>query len=282
MPNTISEVRSSLLPGFRFHATDEERLLLYLKPRILGQPDQHHCEIIPNIRAFDLEPLELTSQYGHMFGYKEVFLFCQLQRKYSSGDRSNRRTKAGYWKQTGGRCSIKKEDTGEMIGFKKKLEFYEGRSMQEGKMTDWVMHEYHLNPECLGDDYDKKEIVACQIKRKKGKKPEMNPAPSPVNQEGDHSTYDNNPNNAAADNHNAVDAQSERSFQECMEGLPDFQSLSGFPDSNNTPAYQPQAGPEEGSSSLFDLSYDKDGNGLDYPYSNPAINPSFDWLYYDV
>ncbi|KAF8035135.1 hypothetical protein BT93_C1237 [Corymbia citriodora subsp. variegata] len=158
MPNTISEVTSFLLPGFRFHPTNEEILLCYLKPKILRQPDQHHCDMIPNIHAIDLEPSELTSQYGHMFDDNELFLFCHLQCKYSSSNRSNRRTIAGYWKQTGRPCPIKK-DTGALIGTKKKLAFYERRRMQEDKITDLIMYEYHLISKCLGDDCEKNEVT---------------------------------------------------------------------------------------------------------------------------
>lgn len=51
--------------------------------------------------------------------------------------------------------------------------------------------------------------VACRIKNNKDNKLIMGVAPTYVNQEGNHSSYCNNHNNEAADDHEAVDAQPE-------------------------------------------------------------------------
>ncbi|KAL3752937.1 hypothetical protein ACJRO7_000348 [Eucalyptus globulus] len=303
MQNTISEVTRSLPPGFRFQATDEELLLDYLKPKILGQPDGRHYNLIPEIDVLEFEPWQLPSLFGHMFSGKELFFFCHVKRKYLNSNRSNRTTKAGYWKPTGEVPTIVSEDTEAKIGIRKTLVFYEGR-MPKGTRTNWVMHEYHLNPKCLGNNHDENEMlpyVVCRIKYKKDKKlmkgraPTISPggypnsaftntnhvSETPMNQEEDHLSYCNYPNNEAAENRQAVDAQPEMSVEELMESLPSSQPLDGILSYyNTTPAYQPQAAAEEGSSSFFDFSHDNDGNEFGHgympsPYSNSAYYSGF-------
>ncbi|XP_039172062.1 NAC domain-containing protein 71-like [Eucalyptus grandis] len=277
MQNTISEVTRSLPPGFRFHATDEELLLDYLKPKILRQPDGRHYDMIP-----------------------------EIDRKYLNSNRSNRTTKAGYWKPTGEVLTIVSEDTQAKIGIRKTLVFYEGR-MPKGKRTNWLKHEYHLNPKCLGNNHAENEMlpyVVCRIKYKKdnklmkGRAPTISPggysnsaftntnnvSETPMNQEEDHSSYCNNPDNEAAENREAFDPQPEMSVEELMELLPSSQPLdvilSYYNTTPATPAYQPQAAAEEGSSSFFDFSHNNDGNEFGHgympsPYSNSAYYSGF-------
>ncbi|XP_056160874.1 NAC transcription factor 29-like [Syzygium oleosum] len=296
MEDTLSEVMSSLPPGFRFHAYDEELLLLYLKPKILGQPDEHYSNIIPEIDVCELEPWQLPDMFDHMFNRKEMFFYCRVKLKYLNSRRSDRTTGAGYWKVTGKERPIMSEETNEQIGIKKTLVFYEGR-VPKGKRTNWVMHEYHLNSKCLGVNHNEGEMlpyVACRIKNKKDKKPMMGHTPTiipegyssspytctsnvsdpPGNQEGDLPSFCNTPNNEVADHQGAADAQPEMSLGEIMDSLSPFQPLDvPSSDYNNTPTYQPLAGVEEGLSTFFDFSYDNNGNEFDYGYMlSPCSN----------
>ncbi|KAF8013867.1 hypothetical protein BT93_I1661 [Corymbia citriodora subsp. variegata] len=247
MEDTISEVMSLLPPGFRFHATDEELLLLYLKPKILGEPEEPYYNIIPEIDICESEPWQLPDMFDRTFNRKELFFYCRVKRKYMNSRRSDRTTRAGYWKVTGKERAIVSEDSDKPIGIKKTLVFYEGR-VPHGKRTNWVMHEYHLNSKCLGGNHVEGEMlpyVACRIKNKKEKKLTMGHAPTispegyssspltctssvsdpPVNQEGDLPSFCNTPNNEVADTQGAAYTQPEMSMEEMMNSLSPVERL---------------------------------------------------------
>ncbi|KAF8013872.1 hypothetical protein BT93_I1665 [Corymbia citriodora subsp. variegata] len=159
------------------------------------------------------------------------------------------------------------EDTNQLIGIKKTLVFYEGR-VPAGKRTNWVMHEYHLNPKLLGNNHEEGEMlpyVACRIKKKKDKKLMMDHTPTispegyssspytwtsnvpgpPVIQEGDLPNLCNTPNEVA-DNQGAVDALPQISQEEFMDLLAPSQPLDNHLSCyDNAPTNQSQAGAEE-------------------------------------
>ncbi|RZC62722.1 hypothetical protein C5167_024473 [Papaver somniferum] len=131
-------------PGFRFHPTDEELILYYLKRKMCRR--RLKLNAIADIDVYKCDPEELPAQSLLKTGDRQWFFFSPRDRKYPNGGRSNRATRQGYWKATGKDRRI--EWNSRSVGCKKTLVFYRGRA-PSGERTDWVMHEYTLDEEEL-------------------------------------------------------------------------------------------------------------------------------------
>ncbi|XP_042518796.1 NAC domain-containing protein 86-like isoform X1 [Macadamia integrifolia] len=141
-----------LPPGFRFHPTDEELVNYYLKRKVHGL--QIELDIIPEIDLYKCEPWELADKSFLPSRDPEWYFFGPRDRKYPNGFRTNRATRAGYWKSTGKDRKVTYQNRA--IGMKKTLVYYRGRAPQ-GTRTDWVMHEYRL------DDKDCEDTMGIQV-----------------------------------------------------------------------------------------------------------------------
>lgn len=135
-------------PGFRFHPTDEELVLFYLKRKICKKKIKF--DIIAETDVYKWDPEELPGQSLLKSGDRQWFFFSPRDRKYPNGARSNRATRHGYWKATGKDRNVTCKSRN--VGVKKTLVFYRGRA-PTGERTDWVMHEYTL---------DEEELRRCQ------------------------------------------------------------------------------------------------------------------------
>lgn len=125
-----------LPPGFRFHPTDEELVLQYLKRKVFACPLP--ASIIPEVDVCKSDPWDLPGD-----GEQERYFFSTREAKYPNGNRSNRATGSGYWKATGIDKQIVASRSNQVVGMKKTLVFYRGKP-PHGSRTDWVMHEYRL------------------------------------------------------------------------------------------------------------------------------------------
>ncbi|XP_010524963.1 PREDICTED: NAC domain-containing protein 18-like [Tarenaya hassleriana] len=139
--------RSSLPPGFRFHPTDEELILHYLRKKI-SSSHQVPVSIIADVDIYKFDPWDLPAKAP--YGEKEWYFFSPRDRKYPNGARPNRAAASGYWKATGTDKVIAAAANGgeihrpvEKIGVKKALVFYKGKP-PKGIKTNWIMHEYRL------------------------------------------------------------------------------------------------------------------------------------------
>ncbi|KAI0501797.1 hypothetical protein KFK09_016742 [Dendrobium nobile] len=135
----MSNGSPSLPPGFRFHPTDEELILHYLRKR-LG-PSPCPSSIIADVDIYKFNPWDLPEKAT--FGDREWYFFSPRDRKYPNGIRPNRAAASGYWKATGTDKPITTSKGNESIGVKKALVFYMGKP-PKGVKTNWIMHEYKL------------------------------------------------------------------------------------------------------------------------------------------
>ncbi|XP_022733044.1 NAC transcription factor 29-like [Durio zibethinus] len=132
------ETSSGLPPGFRFHPTDEELIMYYLKNQAKSRPCP--VSIIPEVDIYKFDPWQLPGKAE--IGENEWYFFTPRDRKYPNGVRPNRASVSGYWKATGTDKAI--YSGSKYVGVKKALVFYKGRP-PKGIKTDWIMHEYRLS-----------------------------------------------------------------------------------------------------------------------------------------
>ncbi|POO01632.1 NAC domain containing protein [Trema orientale] len=139
MEKELQNAAFQLPPGFRFHPSDEELIVHYLRNKVISSPLP--ASIIADIDLYKYNPWELPSKAA--FGDEEWFFFTPRERKYPNGSRPNRAAGSGYWKATGTDKHILTSCGTKSIGVKKALVFYKGRP-PKGVKTDWIMNEYRL------------------------------------------------------------------------------------------------------------------------------------------
>ncbi|KAM7259211.1 hypothetical protein ACFE04_014952 [Oxalis oulophora] len=151
----LRDIGESLPPGFRFYPSDEELVCHYLYKKIanvellkgtLVEIDLHTCE------PWQLpEVAKLNATEWYFFSFRD--------RKYATGFRTNRATTSGYWKATGKDRTIHDPITGEVVGMRKTLVFYNNRA-PNGTKTGWIMHEFRLESPHMPP---KEDWVLCRV-----------------------------------------------------------------------------------------------------------------------
>ncbi|CAK8543832.1 unnamed protein product [Lathyrus sativus] len=164
--NPHSEIQ--LPPGFRFHPSDEELVVHYLRNKVTSSPLP--ASFIAEIDLYKYNPWELPSKA--LFGEEEWYFFTPRERKYPKGLRPNRAAGEGYWKATGTDKPILTSCGLESIGVKKALVFYKGRP-PKGSKTEWIMHEYRLHHSVISNSNHSgsmrlDEWVLCRVRQKTG------------------------------------------------------------------------------------------------------------------
>ncbi|RVX15668.1 NAC domain-containing protein 7 [Vitis vinifera] len=86
--NTFSHVP----PGFRFHPTDEELVDYYLRKKVASR--RIDLDVIKDVDLYKIEPWDLQGTEEQ----NEWYFFSHKDKKYPTGTRTNRATKAGFWK----------------------------------------------------------------------------------------------------------------------------------------------------------------------------------------
>ncbi|KAH6837696.1 hypothetical protein C2S53_000960 [Perilla frutescens var. hirtella] len=151
-----------VMPGFRFHPTEEELVEFYLRRKVEGK--HFNVELITSLDLYRYDPWELPALAA--IGEKEWYFYVPRHRKYRNGDRPNRVTTSGYWKATGADRMIRSENHHRSIGLKKTLVFYSGKA-PKGSRTTWIMNEYRL-PLHETERLQKAEISLCRVYKRAG------------------------------------------------------------------------------------------------------------------
>ncbi|KAL5229876.1 hypothetical protein ABZP36_028652 [Zizania latifolia] len=154
------EGQDMVMPGFRFHPTEEELIEFYLRRKVEGK--RFNIELIAFVDIYRYDPWDLPALAS--IGDKEWFFYVPRGRKYRNGDRPNRVTPSGYWKATGADRMVRVEGN-RSIGLKKTLVFYVGKA-PKGLRSSWIMNEYRL-PHGDADRYQK-EISLCRVYKRPG------------------------------------------------------------------------------------------------------------------
>ncbi|KAK1386286.1 NAC domain-containing protein [Heracleum sosnowskyi] len=150
-----------VMPGFRFHPTEEELVEFYLRRKVEGK--RFNVELITSLDLYRYDPWELPALAA--IGEKEWYFYVPRDRKYRNGDRPNRVTTSGYWKATGADRMIR-TDNFRSIGLKKTLVFYSGKA-PKGIRSSWIMNEYRL-PHHETERLQKAEISLCRVYKRPG------------------------------------------------------------------------------------------------------------------
>ncbi|KAI3509098.1 hypothetical protein L1887_24124 [Cichorium endivia] len=191
-----------VMPGFRFHPTEEELVEFYLRRKVEGK--RFNVELITFLDLYRYDPWELPALAA--IGEKEWFFYVPRDRKYRNGDRPNRVTTSGYWKATGADKMIK-TDSRRSIGLKKTLVFYSGKA-PKGIRSSWIMNEYRL-PQHETERLQKTEISLCKVYKRSGVEDHQSlPRSHQTRSTSRPSNYDNNQQSQNSSTFNYFEGQS--------------------------------------------------------------------------
>lgn len=134
MDKPISSSGLKLPLGYRFHPTDEELLLHYLKRKVMSLPLP--APAVSDFDVFETHPLHLPGDLK-----EKRYFFSQRKgnvKKFSGGIIIPCND-FGYWKAMGKDEIVVIPRTNQAIGIKRSFVFYEGRLK-----TQWFMDQYCL------------------------------------------------------------------------------------------------------------------------------------------
>ncbi|KAL0347886.1 UNVERIFIED_CONTAM: NAC domain-containing protein 2 [Sesamum calycinum] len=115
-------------PGMRFLPTDAELVRVYLRQKlIVGSLPQGFQKLFLDVALYQHNPQDLVAMHEQLEEDQEDwYFFTPRSRKYLNRQRPERTAGNGYWKTVGKDTPVV-ENNGEVIGFKRVLDFYAGR-----------------------------------------------------------------------------------------------------------------------------------------------------------
>ncbi|KAI3822759.1 hypothetical protein L1987_10357 [Smallanthus sonchifolius] len=127
---------------YRFYPTEEELISFYLSNKLQNHRTRDLHRVIPVVNVYEHNPSLLPRLAGELCrrDTEQWFFFVPRQEREAQGGRPSRTTASGYWKATGSPNYVYSSDN-KVIGVKKTMVFYEGKS-RTVKKTQWKMNEY--------------------------------------------------------------------------------------------------------------------------------------------
>ncbi|KAE8705070.1 Detected protein of unknown function [Hibiscus syriacus] len=140
--------------GFRFHPTDEELVVYYLKRKALCLPLP--ASVIPEFNVLHTDPWSFPGDL------KENKYFFSTRDSNDSNKKRKRVAASGCWKPIGKEKPILASGTNEIVGMRKTLIFCERKS-SNGTQTRWLLHQYRLvDSVATPDSTQKKRNKRCK------------------------------------------------------------------------------------------------------------------------
>ncbi|GMI78167.1 hypothetical protein HRI_001486000 [Hibiscus trionum] len=121
--------------GFKFHPTDEELVVHYLKRKALCLPLP--ASVIPEFDVLQTDPWNLPGDS------KENKYFFSTRNGNDSNKKRKREAGSGFWKPIGKEKPILASGTNVVVGMRKGFIFCE-RKCSTGTENRWLMHQYRL------------------------------------------------------------------------------------------------------------------------------------------
>ncbi|KAJ6959603.1 hypothetical protein D5086_030414 [Populus alba] len=152
-PNFVENGGFKLPIGYRFHPTDEELVVHYLKRKVLGLPMP--ASVIPEFDVFQNDPSSLP---GNL---KEKRYFFSQMKLNDFGTKCKRPAgsgPSGYWKPIGKGKQIVASDSSKVVGTRKTLVFKERKHSIKTR-SQWFMHGYCLAGSATGPKTTQMEEV---------------------------------------------------------------------------------------------------------------------------
>ncbi|KAI3837909.1 hypothetical protein MKX03_019424 [Papaver bracteatum] len=166
-----NEAKLDRLPsGFKFKPTDEQLIVYYLVPKVLGKGlPPNRMKQVHN--PYHYNPEELTQQYKGSESNDWYF----FTRKYeaedhkdahcSVGDKKVRVASQGFWLLTTHSSIYSRNSSNSVIGYKDAWVYYEGRD-SEAQETDYVMQEFTMATRSGWNHSELDEWILCGIYKK--------------------------------------------------------------------------------------------------------------------
>ncbi|KAK6116430.1 hypothetical protein DH2020_049892 [Rehmannia glutinosa] len=146
--------------GYRFHPTPFELLQYYLVPKMKGE--RLPSNYIKDLEIYRYDPQQFPMNQSQYAREGEAYFFVPIRRELAQGeDNLTRSTPNGYWKIFKDNVPLYGPDGG-AIGYKNKLEFYDGKD-PNGIKTDWKMVEYRSNFSVNGN---MESYMVCKVRHK--------------------------------------------------------------------------------------------------------------------